>query len=104
MGLIQAGLGAIAGNLADQWKEYFYCEALPADVLVTKGVKRTGGRSSNTKGTKCPAPLPRCGRSCRTWPWKGHWLQPLLEPWPCLSALISAPDLSEPRYRGLGRN
>ena len=51
MGLIQAGLGAIAGNLADQWKEYFYCEALPADVLVTKGVKRTGGRSSNTKGT-----------------------------------------------------
>ena len=51
MGLLQAGMGAIAGNLADQWKEYFYCEALPADILVTKGVKRTGGRSSNTKGT-----------------------------------------------------
>lgn len=51
MGLLQAGIGAIAGNLADQWKEYFYCESLPADVLVTKGVKRTGGRSSNTKGT-----------------------------------------------------
>ena len=47
--------------------------------------------------------LPRCGRSCRTWPWKGHWLQPLLEPWPCLSALLSPPDLSEPRPRGLGR-
>ena len=47
--------------------------------------------------------LPRCGRSCRTWPWKGHWLQPLLEPWPCLSALLSPPDLSEPQHRGLGR-
>ena len=51
MGLISAALGAVGGNLADQWKEYFYCEALPPDVLVTKGQKRTGGRSSNTKGT-----------------------------------------------------
>ena len=50
MGLIKAALGAAGGVLADQWKEYFYCEAIPADVLVTKGVKRTGGRSSNTKG------------------------------------------------------
>ena len=51
MGLIQAALGAASGVLADQWKEYFYCEAIPADVLVTKGVKRTGGRSSNTRGS-----------------------------------------------------
>ena len=51
MGLIQAALGAAGGVLADQWKEYFYCEAIPADVLVTKGIKRTGGRSSNTRGS-----------------------------------------------------
>ena len=51
MGLIKAALGAAGGVLADQWKEYFYCEAIPADVLVTKGVKRTGGRSSNTRGS-----------------------------------------------------
>ena len=51
MGLIKAALGAAGGVLADQWKEYFYCEAIPADVLVTKGVKRAGGRSSNTKGS-----------------------------------------------------
>ena len=51
MGLIKALVGSAGGVLADQWKEYFYCEALPADVLVTKGVKRTGGRSSNTKGS-----------------------------------------------------
>ena len=51
MGLIQAALGSAGGVLADQWKEYFYCEALPADVLVTKGVKRAGSRSANTKGS-----------------------------------------------------
>lgn len=50
MGLIQAGIGALGGVLADQWKEFFYCEALPANVLVTKGQKRIGSRSSNTKG------------------------------------------------------
>lgn len=50
MGLIKAGLGAIGGTLADQWKEFFYCESMPKEVLVTKGQKRVGGRSSNTKG------------------------------------------------------
>jgi membrane protease subunit (stomatin/prohibitin family) len=51
MGLIKAGIGALGGVLADQWKEFFYCEALPKDVLVTKGQKRVGSRSSNTKGS-----------------------------------------------------
>lgn len=51
MGLIKAGIGALGGVLADQWKEFFYCEALSKDVLVTKGQKRTGSRSSNTKGS-----------------------------------------------------
>lgn len=51
MGLIKAALGAAGGVLADAWKEFFYCEALPADVLVSKGYKRTSGRSSNTKGS-----------------------------------------------------
>ncbi|MCR5311050.1 MAG: SPFH domain-containing protein [Lachnospiraceae bacterium] len=50
MGLIQAALGAVGGTLADQWKEFFYCEAMPKDVMVTKGVKRVGGRSSNKYG------------------------------------------------------
>ncbi len=51
MGLIKAGLGALGGTLADQWKEYFYCDSLEKDVLVVKGQKRTSGRSSNTKGS-----------------------------------------------------
>ncbi len=50
MGLIKAAVGAIGGTLADQWKEFFYCEALDKTVLVTKGQKRITGRSSNTKG------------------------------------------------------
>jgi len=50
MGLIKAAMGAAGGVLADQWKEVFVCEAIPADVLVTKGRKKTSGRSSNTKG------------------------------------------------------
>ncbi len=50
MGLIKAGIGALGGTLADQWKEFFYCDALPNDVLMRKGQKRTSGRSSNTKG------------------------------------------------------
>ena len=50
MGLIKAGAGALGGVLADQWREFFYCESLDADILVAKGEKRTGGRSSNKKG------------------------------------------------------
>ena len=50
MGLIKAALGATGGVLADQWKEYFYCEAIPADVLAVKGQKKVTGRSSNKHG------------------------------------------------------
>ena len=51
MGLIKAGLGAIGGVLADQWKEFFYCDSIGVDTLVVKGQKRTSGRSSNTKAS-----------------------------------------------------
>ena len=50
MGLIRATIGAVGGTLADQWKEFFYCESLDKNVLMTKGVKRMGKRSTNTKG------------------------------------------------------
>ncbi|MGN0489864.1 MAG: SPFH domain-containing protein [Ruminococcus sp.] len=50
MGLIKAGLGAVGGTLADQWKEFFYCDAIDKNTLVVKGQKRISGRSSNTKG------------------------------------------------------
>ena len=50
MGLIKAALGSVGGVMADQWKEFFYCEAIPENVLVTKGQKKTTRRSSNTRG------------------------------------------------------
>ena len=51
MGLIKAAVGALGGTLADQWREYVYCDSLPENVLAAKGKKRTSDkRSSNTKG------------------------------------------------------
>lgn len=50
MGLIKALAGAVGGTLADQWKEFFYCDSLDRDVLVVKGQKSVSSRSSNTKG------------------------------------------------------
>ena len=49
MGLIKALAGATGGTLADQWKEYFYCEAMDADVLVCKGEKRTSGNTASIR-------------------------------------------------------
>lgn len=51
MGLIKAAMAAAGSTLADQWKEFFYCDALSSDVMVVKGQKRIGGKSSNTKGS-----------------------------------------------------
>ena len=51
MGLIKAVGGAIRGTMADQWKEYFYCDAMEADVLVTKGQMRKSGKfGTSNKG------------------------------------------------------
>lgn len=50
MGLIKSLAGSVGGVLADQWKDYFYCDALSADTMVVKGNKRVSGRSSNIRG------------------------------------------------------
>lgn len=47
MGLLKALMGSVGGTLADQWKEYFYCDSMPEDVLAVKGNKRVSGRSAN---------------------------------------------------------
>jgi len=51
MGLIKAAKGSAGGILADQWRDYFYCESMASDVLAVKGRKRVSGRSSNNKGS-----------------------------------------------------
>ena len=52
MGLIKAALGAAGGVMADQWKEYFYCESMSSDTLVSKARKKTSRRSSNRHGSE----------------------------------------------------
>ena len=49
MGLIKAALGSAKSILGDQWREYFYCDSMADNVLVTKGKKQSGG--SNTRNS-----------------------------------------------------
>ena len=49
-GALNAGLGAAGNVLANQWKEFIYCDSIPADTLMVKGRKQVSGKSSNTKG------------------------------------------------------
>ena len=51
MGLIRAGLNVAGGVLADQWKEFFTCDAMSEGVLALKGRKSGGRRSVNNKGS-----------------------------------------------------
>ena len=47
MGLIRTAINTVSGVISDQYKEYFYCEALDKTVLMIKGKKRTGSKSAN---------------------------------------------------------
>ena len=44
MGLIKAGLNALGGTLASQWKEYFYVDSMPENVLAVKAQKKMKNR------------------------------------------------------------
>ena len=50
MGLIKAAVGAAGGVLADQWKEFFSCDALDKEVLAVRGQKQVSSRGANKKG------------------------------------------------------
>lgn len=51
MGLIQAAKGSAGGFLADQWREFFYCDAMDEETLAVRGFHSKGGRSTNFKGS-----------------------------------------------------
>lgn len=51
MGILQVGIGAAKSVLEDQWREYFYCPSMDANVLAKKGQNRKSKRSFNTKGS-----------------------------------------------------
>ncbi len=55
MGLIRAlaevggaAKSAVGSTLRDQWKEFFYCDAIPKEVLVVKGQKQTKGHNNGS--------------------------------------------------------
>lgn len=48
MGLIKAIFGSALGTISDEWLEYIYCDAMPDDVLMKKGIARVGNNSGNT--------------------------------------------------------
>lgn len=54
MGLISsvigAATGAVGGTLNNQWKEFFYCDAIDSKYLMVRGHKRTSGKAANNKG------------------------------------------------------
>ncbi len=47
MGLISAALSAGGSVLSDQWRDYFYCESLGSEVLLTKARKKQGKGNDN---------------------------------------------------------
>ena len=49
MGLIKAAVSSVSSTLAQQWKEYFYCDSIPADVICVRGYKKVSSGSSNNK-------------------------------------------------------
>lgn len=52
MGLLRAGIGALKAVLADQWRDYFYCDAMDADTLAVRADKRIAKKSRNKKGER----------------------------------------------------
>ena len=54
MGLIKAAMGAAGGVMADQWKEFFYCDASGSAIhcLIKRSESAQGARSSNTNGKR----------------------------------------------------
>jgi len=47
MGIIKAGMSAIRGSAADQWKEAFIAGEMGSDLLIIRAQRMTGERSAN---------------------------------------------------------
>lgn len=47
MGLIAAAVSGASGVLKNSYRDYVYCDALPADVLMAKGQKKSNRKASN---------------------------------------------------------
>ena len=50
MGILKAVIASVESTFGDQWKEFFYCEALPDTTLIVRGRKYVSGRAESTDG------------------------------------------------------
>lgn len=50
MGLIKAAKDSITTLMADQWREFFYCDSMNSDTLMVRGVKQQGTGSNRNNG------------------------------------------------------
>ena len=46
MGLIAAALGSAGGVLADQWREFFYCDSLDANIALVLNNARLAAKTA----------------------------------------------------------
>ena len=51
MGILRVGIEAAKSVLEDQWREYFYCPSMDANVLAKKGENRKSKRGFNKKAS-----------------------------------------------------
>ena len=47
MGIIKAAINSASTMAQDQYKEYFYCPAIPDDIIMMRSYKQTSERSDN---------------------------------------------------------
>lgn len=50
MGILKAVIASVESTFGDQWKELFYCEALPDTTLIVRGQKYVSRYAENTNG------------------------------------------------------
>ena len=50
MGILKAVIASVESSFGNQWKELFYCEALPDTTLIVRGKKYVSGSAENTRG------------------------------------------------------
>lgn len=49
MGIIRAIKGSVGSVMKEQWKEAFFCDSLPAGILMVRGRKHVSERSANDR-------------------------------------------------------
>ncbi|MBO4901325.1 MAG: SPFH domain-containing protein [Lachnospiraceae bacterium] len=47
MGILKALAASVTSEAADQWKEFFYCESIPAELIMVRAYRQQSAQSAN---------------------------------------------------------